>query len=872
MSNAIAYFFTFLICLSQLAVAQKNYKAEFTDQKPKIDGVITDAAWEKAVWINEFTQHDPYEGKSPSQKTVFKIVYDNDNIYMAVRAYDTEPEKIERQFSRRDNLNGDYIRIIFDSYHDKRTAFCFSVSAAGVKEDAVISNDGDNRDNNWDPIWYVKTKIDDQGWTAELKIPLTQLRFSKNGKQLWGLQIERYIYRLQETNQWKLIPKDAGGYVSQFGKLSGMDDIDPKKEASLTPYIVTSVETFEKVTDNPFKKKGYNFRFNGGLNGKLGITNNLTLDMAINPDFGQVEADPSQVNLTAYETFFEEKRPFFIEGSNIMNFRLMPMGNFMTDNLFYSRRIGRNPHYYPDLEDDEYADAPQNTSILGAFKLTGKTKDGWSVGILESITEKEYVEISDGDKSYYKNTEPLTNYFLSRVERDFNDGSTRLGGIFTATNRKIDADHLAYLHDGAYTGGMNFAHQWDNKTYVFKARSVFSYVTGSAEAITNTQNSSTHYFGRPDASHLNIDTTRNSLTGYGTSIMVGKMGKGNLRYALFLNMKSPELNMNDMGYQREADHLSELFWLQYRLLEPVWIFRSFHANINQWEVHDFDGTRLTSGGNYSLSMQMKNYWWIHFGTSGNLERLSKTSLFGGPYLKLPYSLNNWISVSSDSRKKLRVSFGGSSNISGDSDREYYNVWTNITYKPHQMVDLSLNPSVSYNDNNLQYVAQETYLDEDAYIMGHIKQTTVRMSLRANISITPELSIQYWGQPFISAGKYFEFKRITDPRADTYNDRFTQFNENQIVLNDGAYDVDENLDGSVDYSFSKPDFNVMDFISNLVIRWEYSPGSAIYLVWTQNRSESTSEGAFKFTQNTNDLFAVSPNNVFLIKATYRLGLN
>ncbi|WP_462281107.1 DUF5916 domain-containing protein [Salinivirga cyanobacteriivorans] len=875
MKNPILIYLTaILLSTGHFLQAQKQYLSQKTDIEPQIDGLLNDQAWEKAQWINEFTQRSPYEGNSPSQKTIFKILYDDDFIYVGIRAFDDEPQKIERQLSRRDNLQGDYAGITFDSYNDKRTGFQFRISAVGVKADAVISNDGSNTDRNWDPIWYGKTNIDDKGWTAEMKIPLTQLRFSSEEEQTWGLQLTRYIYRLEEEIQWQLIPKEATGWVSEFGQLKGIKNIEPKKEASLTPYAVTSLDQFQKEPDNPFKDKGYKLKLNGGVNGKFGITNNLTLDMAINPDFGQVEADPSQVNLTAYETFYSEKRPFFIEGSNIMNFRLMPMGNFMTDNLFYSRRIGGRPHYSPDLADNEYSESPQNTSILGALKLTGKTKDGWSVGILESVTQKEFATIENGNEGRLENIEPLTNYFLSRVERDFNEGNTMLGGMFTATNRKIDATQLEYLHTGAYTGGVNFKHFWQDKKYVFEARSTFSHIVGSEEAITRTQESSTHYFQRPDANHLYLDSTRNSLTGYGSSMMFAKMGKGNIKYALFLNMKSPELNMNDMGYQREADHISELFWIQYRILEPVAMFRSFYFNVNQWEVHDFNGTRLTTGGNYGIGLQLKNYWHINFGTSFNLERLSKTALFGGPYLKIPHNVNNWVSISSDSRKKFRISFGGSSNSVGSEKTDYYNTWMNLRYKPHEMIDLSLNPSISFNNNNLQYVSQESFNNEHVYIMGHLDQTTLRMSFRANISLTPNLSIQYWGQPFISAGKYDAFKRITDPRANKYSDRFHVFRNNEINYNsnDEAYAIDHDADGTVDYNIDKPDFNIMDFISNLVIRWEYTPGSAVYLVWTQNRSGDDGKGTFNFSDNTSDLFNISPYNVFLIKATYRFSLN
>ena len=868
----LTIFIALLLAVSLQTQAQKVYTAEFISEPPVIDGIFTDKAWEKAEWINEFTQRSPVEGNKPSQKTIIKIFYDNNFIYIGIRAFDTEPEKIERQLSRRDDMDGDFVMVAFDSYHDKRTAFEFGVSASGVKSDAVISNDGSNSDDNWDPIWYVKTNIDEEGWTAEMKIPLTQLRFSAEKEQVWGLEVSRYIYRLEEMNQWKLISKEAGGWVSEFGLLAGIKDIKPKKEASITPYLVTSLDQFKKEKNNPFMDKGYKFKINGGVNGKFGITNNLTLDMAINPDFGQVEADPSEVNLTAYETFFSEKRPFFIEGSNIMNYRLMSMGDFMSDNLFYSRRIGRNPRYYPDLEDDEYEKRPQNTSILSALKLTGKTKNGWSLGVLESTTNEEYSEIDDGSGRRLMKVEPLTNYFLTRVERDFDEGNTTIGGIFTSTNRKLDAPHLKNMISNAYTGGFNFRHQWNDKTYIFEARSVFSHVQGSKEAIQEVQNNSTHYFNRPDAPHLSFDSARISLTGYGQTLMLGKMGKGHFRGALFLNMKSPKLELNDIGYQREADHLSELFWVQYRTLKPWKIFRSFYLNVNQWEVHDFNGTRITTGGNFNLNTQFKNYYHLGFGMNLNAENLSKSALFGGPYLKYPAANNIWFWLANDSRKNVRVSIGGSYNKSQDANSHYYNSWAEVTYKPHKMINISINPDFSTNQNNLQYVDEYTFNDETQYIMARINQKTLRISFRANIYLTPELSIQYWGQPFISAGRYSFFKRITDPMANEYDDRFHNYSDTELALNvNDEYEIDHNNNGNIDYTYENPNFIVMDFISNLVIRWEYIPGSEIYLVWTQNRFDSREQGKYNFSNTGTDIMDISPYNVFLVKATYRFSL-
>lgn len=857
--------------LAALSAQDKVYEVnKLTGASPVIDGQFQDKAWQFASWQDHFKQRKPYEGRPPSEGTVFKILYDDDFLYVAIRAYDSYPDSIVQRLSRRDYLSGDNVGIHIDSYHDKRTAFVFGVSAAGVKRDLVISGDGTCSDDNWDPIWNVKTTIDSLGWAAEMKIPFTQLRFSRKGIQEWGFQIERNIYRHDEEVHWKLIPKDAGGWVSQFGTLKGLDEIEPKKEKSITPYTVASVEKFKKENENPFRAEGHTSGIDAGLNGKFGVTNNLTLDMAINPDFGQVEADPSQVNLTAYETYFEEKRPFFIEGSNIMDFNLMQMGDFMNDNLFYSRRIGRSPRDWADIDDGEYTDRPDNTTILGAAKLTGKTRNGWSVGILESMTDREEAEISDGNNSRYETVEPMSNYFLGRVEKDFNDGNSSFGGILTATNRRIDEDHLEFLNNQAYTGGLNYQHQWKDKTYLFGFRGIFSHLRGEEDAMVRVQESSARYYQRPDASHVRLDSTRNSLSGHGGSVFIGKMGNGNINYALFFNWKSPGLELNDMGYQQDADQLSQLGWIQYRFLEPFGIFRDLSVNLNQWQSWDYAGTNLNRGGNVNMNMTFTNYWRFSGGINTNLASFSKTYLRGGPYFRVPASMNYWWYASTDQRKDLHMRFGNSHNRNDHGHARGSNFWANIRYRLLSNLDVTLGPSVNVSENRLQYISTETFQQEDRYLMGFIDRTTVSMSLRLNFSLTPDLSLQYWGQPFMASGNYNRFKQITNSRADSYADRFSTYENDQLTYDteNDVYNVDEDMNGTTDYSFDDPGFKFLDFKSNLVARWEYLPGSTIFLVWSQQRQDYLNNGAFKFQDDFNKLGRVYPHNVFLVKVTYR----
>lgn len=840
-------------------------------EAPEVDGDLSDAAWKQIEWMNEFVQVEPYEGRKPTQETKFKMAHSNENLYIAIRAYDTHPDSIVRRLSRRDNLEGDQVGVQIDSYNDNRTAFSFFVSAAGVKTDWVVSDDGMNKDYNWDPIWYVSTAIDSLGWVAEMRIPFSQLRFSRKGEAGWGLQIQRTVYRNDEELMWMLIPQDASGWVSEFGEMKGMNGIEPQKEKSITPYAVTQLERFSKVEENPFKTKGNNKNLNAGLNGKFGVTNNLTLDMAINPDFGQVEADPSKVNLSAYETYFEEKRPFFIEGQSIMNFRLMQLGDFMMDNLFYSRRIGHSPSYNPQTESGEFAQTPDNTDILGALKLTGKTRDGWSVGVMESMTSREQAKISDGTDTRFETVEPLSNYFMGRVQKDFSEGNTMLGGIFTSTNRRIESDHLNFMHDQAYTGGINFKHRWSDRTYQLAFRGIASHVRGSQEAITRTQRSSAHYYQRPDVDHLSLDSSRNALTGHGGSLMFFKMGQSHFSYGAFFNWKSPGLELNDMGYQRDADHISQLAFAQYRIWEPFMIFRNLNISINQWRVWDYGGNHLYTGGNINMNMKFKNHWSLGYGINGSSASFSKTALRGGPYLREPASYRYWLQAETDPRKDLKFSMGNNQSWSEHSNSRSNNIYTEITYRPNNTVDISLRPSVTFQEDELQYVDTREFNSQKRYIMASIDRTTLSMSLRLNYSLTPELSLQYWGQPFVATGNYSDFKRITRYTAEDYQDRFHTFTDNQITQQNGFFKIDETRDGTTDYTFGAPDFNVLQFKSNLVARWEYTPGSTLYLVWSQNRDGFNSHGNFRFQNDINDLFGIYPRNVFLVKFTYRLGL-
>ncbi len=872
-----------LVCTSLIAEVtpdSKNIKKIYTTKHvnphaPVIDAKPGDPAWETIPWETNFIQREPYEGTSPTQQTAFKILYDDKNLYVFIRAFDTEPKNIVRRMSRRDGLEGDWVTIQLDSYHDLQTAFVFAVNAAGVKYDKTITEDGNNENTSWDPVWHVKTSVDEKGWNAEMKIPFSQLRFSNAQEQVWGMQVSRRLFRNGEREDWQFIPRDSPGYVSRFGELHGIKNIKHKRQMEITPYVVGKLLQSPKEEGNPFATgRGQNAAL--GLDGKIGINSDLTLDLTINPDFGQVEADPSEVNLTTIETYFQEKRPFFIEGNNIMDYQVTGGdGDYSSDNLFYSRRIGRTPHYYPDTNQNEYLNMPTNTSILGAFKLTGKTQNGLSIGILESFTNKEKAEIDFLGQRRSETVEPFSNFFLARLRKDYHKGRTIIGGMFTAVHRSIaDADtNLDFLHKSAYTGGFDLFHSWKNKTYSISLNTIFSLVQGSKEAILNTQQSPVHYFQRPDADHVSLNPNRTSLSGIGGTLSLDKSGNGHFNYSLGVTWRSPGLELNDLGYLRAADRIMQWTWVGYRIWEPFAIFRTININFNQWQSWNFGGDKLSFGGNVNLNTQFKNYWGLSYGVNIQGEHFSTNELRGGPLLKLPGAWSYWGEIYTDTRKSLVFEVGTWNYLGKNDFEKMHEIWSEITFRPISNFSVSLEPAFSTKKSLLQYVNTQNFQDSQRYIFASLDQKTVSLTVRLEYSITPDLSIQFYGQPFISAGKYMNFKHITNPRANGIENRYNTFSPEQIQYNkdQNTYSIDENLDHQPDYSFDNPNFNFLQFRCNLVVRWEYIPGSTVFLVWSQGRTGNGVSGDFSFSKDFRDLFDVKPDNVFLIKFTYLFNL-
>jgi hypothetical protein len=649
------------------------------------------------------------------------------------------------------------------------------------------------------------------------------------------------------------------------------------KQLEIQPFAVSSLRTSEAPDNHPFND-GTKASFNIGIDGKYALTSDLTLDFTINPDFGQVEADPSRLTLDGFRIFFGERRPFFVENANLFEFRVSQLeggGSFGNDNLFYSRRIGKRPSSFSNIPGGAYFDAPDFTTILASAKVSGKTKEGWSISMLESVTLEETAKIDlDGQRDNVV-VEPLSNYFVAGLAKDFNEGASRLSGKLTGVHRKLDGTGLENeLHSQAISGGLDFFHSWKGREWQFRANYIFSNVEGTASKILHTQTSFEHYFQRPDAAHLNIDDNLTNLSGNGGTVSIANYGgSDNLSFQTGLTWRSPGLELNDIGFLNTADEINHVSWMGYRFPKAFSIFRSLRINMNHYQRWTTGGEYIYNAANANVHASFKNFWNISTGGTFEFKDYSPKSLFGGPMLRRSPGYYTWFELGSDQRKKvtvnLNLSGGKSTGVdSGAVDGQSISLF--VSAQPSDKIQISINPGYDNNNRVIQNVDFRNFNGQARYITGTVRQETFSMSTRLNYSFTPDLTIQYWGQPFISKGTYKDFKYITDPLAPVYTDRFALYDADQISYDAAFADylIDEDRDGTTDYSFRNPDFNFLQFRSNLVLRWEYKPGSEFFLVWTQSTTNFADPQKKLFPTLFDDLFSKSFDNIFLMKFTYR----
>jgi hypothetical protein len=808
-------------------------------QAVRLNGTPSVEIWETAPAISDFVQREPHEGAAPSQRTEFRIAYDSTTMYVRVNAYDTEPEKIVGHLTRRDGPSpSDWIRVLIDSYHDRRTAYEFAVNPAGVKQDRYWFNDN-SRDDSWDAVWDVAVSRDARGWVAEFRIPFSQLRFAPGEAKTVGFAVVREIGRLRETVTWPLLARSATGYVSSFGELGALTLTRAPKRLELVPYAVTSL-TRQDPGDNPLVKSSKGDAALG-LDLKYAVAPGLTLTTTINPDFGQVEADPAVVNLTAFETFFTERRPFFVEGSGNLQFNLDCFDEQCTG-LFYSRRVGRVPQGIENLpdSDDVFTSAPAQTTILGAAKLTGRVGK-YSIGAMQAFTQEEFATVRDGIVQYREPVEPLTSYSVGRVRREF-DNQSNVGLMFTATRRRFGGS-TSFLPDSAYTGGVD----WDwrfAKRYAAVGYLAASSLRGTPAAIADVQENSRHYFQRPDATHLEFDPARTSLAGAAGRFAMRKIGGQHLVFDSSLFFKTPGFDVNDVGFFRRADERSVINWMQIKSETPTRWFRSRRINFNQWASWNFGGDRLQSFENVNAHATWTNNWSMGGGLNLNQRSFDDRLSRGGPGGLSEGFKSVWSYITSDDRRAASFNvffFGGGDGVKS-SFRGFH---PELMLRPMSSLNMSAGLHVEHNINDYQWVENVTS-SGDHYVFGHLEQTTVGVTGRVNYSISPTLSLQLYAQPFVSGGAYTGFKELRDGRNPDYDNRYAPY----------AYQ-------------DNPDFNYKTFRSTNVLRWEYKPGSTLFVVWQQAREDSATYGDFRFGRDFRGIFNLPPQNVLLVKLAYWL---
>jgi hypothetical protein len=849
-----------------------------------LDGKLDEDVWQTAPVATDFRQSQPDEGKPATQKTEVRFAYDDEAIYVGARMFDTEGGKgVRTRLMRRDAMtesDSDIFQVVFDAYHDHQSSYFFWVNPSGSKRDGT-------GDPTWDPVWQAQTRIDSLGWTAEIRIPFNQLNFSRAVDQTWGVQILRFSHRTNERSHYAWWPNNESGGPQRYGHLHDIKITERPRGFEVLPFTVARARYVRPADpQNPFTKSNdRDYRVGGDL--KYRLTSNLTLNAAFNPDFGQVEVDPAVVNLSAFETFFPERRPFFIENQGAFGFGSFSCffcSNVSNLQMFYSRRIGRSPQLFPS---GTYVDQPENATILAAAKITGRTASNYRLGIMNAVTRRMKADVvtideaTGAETSSVAEVEPLTNYFVARPSKDFKGGQFRVGGIVTSTDRFTD-DALAEsrLSKHARSLGLDWYAATKDRQYTFFGQHAFSDVRGSKTAIERIQRSSARYFQRPDrdpggnglfSDELDPDATR--LSGYGGYARVAKES-GTWNWESMVNYRSPGFEVNDISFNTRSDYVWMNTNLARSITKPGPIFRNYFAVLSFQQQYNYDGDRTDREFALGMFTQLRNFWTANAFTIYTPDVLDDGATRGGPVIKRRGYVYNQVFLGTDSRKTISVSTNPSYLIRHKGDPQY-NLNANITYKPTSNVQLSAGPSYSRSPGLAQFVTSgadstATNFFGRRYIFAQIKQKQLSMTTRANIVFSPTLTLEAFAQPLIASGDYTTFREFSNPREATFND-FRPGIELTSSTVDGSkrYTVDADGPGTKaqPISFFDPNFNFRSLRGSAVMRWEYRPGSTLYFVWQQNRSDSEPIGNFDFSRDRSALFDAHPDNIFLVKASY-----
>jgi hypothetical protein len=835
-----------------------------TRSAPRIDGRLDEAAWRAAGPITSFTQREPDAGAPATQPTDVRILYDASAIYVGARMVDSTAPAGSRLGRRDSDLAGsDWFFVTLDSYHDHLTAFRFGVNPDGVRRDEKVG--GDDEDASWDPVWEASATRDATGWSAELRIPLSQLRFRDEDEQTWGIQLVREIARNNEESWFAFVPKRERSGVARYGHLTGLRGLVPSGRLELLPYVVTRARFHTPARNenvpfaNPYRD-GSEQTATLGMDLKYRLASNMTLDATVNPDFGQVEVDPAVVNLTAFETRFEERRPFFIEGSEIFSFG--------ETELFYSRRIGAPPPGRPP-SGSVYDDMPDNATILGAAKLSGKAR-GWSLAVLDAVTDRErasYVDAAGLRGS--ARVAPLSNYFVGRARRELREGQSVVGGMVTAVHRDLkDATLASRLRSRAFAGGADFRHDWSDRKWSLSGFVAGSHIDGSPAAITAAQRSSARYYQRPDASHVSVDPTATSLAGMAGRLSLEREAGEHWRGDASLSTISPGFETNDLGFQSRADEHAATATLEYVHEEPGRVLREWNLEGGPRATWNYDGNRIGTRLNFEGYAQLLNYWSGDFEVNRELSALDDRLTRGGPLVRVPARTNASVSIESDDRKPwtVEVDAGAEWGEAGSST----SVSVELGLKPAPNWSVSLAPEWTRERSNDQFVA--SVADDVAestfgrrYVFANLDQRELSLATHVNVTFSPTLSLEAFARPFLGSGTFGGLKELARPRAYA----FTRYDRAGTVARDGS-EIVIDPDGAgpaEEFAVDDETFTTRSLRGSAVLRWEWRPGSTLFLVWQQQRELEDARGDLRFGRDLRELGRARPDNVFVVKATW-----
>lgn len=845
----------------------------------RIDGILSESIY-KQPGVTAFYQQEPNQGEPVSEPTEVWVAYDDAAIYIGAYLKDSHPDSIIARLSRRDNdAGGDRFAVGIDSYHDKRNGYFFIVSASGTLLDGTLYND-DWTDDSWNGVWEGQQRMLPDGWSVEMRIPFSQLRFEEKEQYVWGIAFQRVIARKKEESFTAYTPRNESGFVSRFAELNGIEHISPPSRFEATPYMSGRAEYLQHKLGDPFND-GSKYKPDFGVDLKLGLGSNLTLDGTINPDFGQVEVDPAVVNLSDVETYYNEKRPFFIEGMNIFSFGRGGVNSFWgfnwsNPNIFYSRRIGRAPQR--GLPDNDFSDVPVGTRILGAAKLSGKVSNGWNIGVIEAITNREYATIEYLGTRKEWEVEPLTSYTIGRIQRDFNDGRQGIGLLATTTHRFFKDDGLkSTVNSDAIIGGLDGWTALDSdKEFMISGWTVFSSVTGTKERLLDLQQGWPHYFERPDASHISVDSSATSMKGFAGRYTFNRQ-KGRLMLNAALGFVSPGFESGDLGFVSRTDVINYHLATGYKWNDPTEYYRFINVYASYFQTLDFGGNTLWRGIWTRANYQFTNYHTFGMFYDYGFESLNNRRTRGGP-LTLNLPCHEWgFEYYTDYRNAY---IGEAYMYAFNGKNEYsYNVNLLFTMRPMSNLSVTIGPGYSWALDDGQWVdifddMYSTATYGKRYVFANLNYRELSAQIRVNWTLSPTLSFQMFIQPLLSSGDYSKFKELSKPRSydfnvygqngSTYIDSITSSGDHKVIVDpDGSGPATE-------IQFDHPSFSKVEFRANAVLRWEYLPGSTLYVVWTQSRSDSEGMADFGIRRSFNRLSYSKPDNIFMLKFSYWLG--